>query len=64
MKTPIFERRLELEIPVRYYAVRNLNQAQKGNKPFVIPDKAYDYYSGLDVTKISENNFDVNNQIL
>jgi len=59
-----FERRLELEIPVRYYAVRNLNQAQKGNKPFVIPDKAYDYYSGLDVTKISENNFDVNNQIL
>jgi CRISPR-associated endonuclease/helicase Cas3 len=59
-----FERRLELEIPVRYYVVRNLNQAQKGNKPFVIPDKAYEYHSGLDVRKISENNFDVNNQIL
>ncbi|HET8861464.1 CRISPR-associated helicase Cas3' [Marivirga sp.] len=59
-----FERRLELEIPIRYYAVRNFNQAQKGNKPFVIPDKAYEYHSGLDVRKISEKNFDVNNQLL
>lgn len=59
-----FEKRLELEIPIRYYAVRNLNQAQKGNKPFVIPDKAYENHAGLDVRKISENNFDVNNQIL
>lgn len=59
-----FERRLELEIPVRYFAVRGMNQAQKGNKPFIIPDKAYDFESGLDVKKIRENNFDVNNQIL
>lgn len=59
-----FERRLELEIPVRYFAVRGMNQAQKGNKPFIIPDKAYDFESGLDVKKIRENNFDVTNQIL
>lgn len=59
-----FEKRLELEIPVRYYAVRGMNQAQKGNKPFIIPDKAYDFEIGLDVKKIRENNFDVNNQIL
>jgi len=59
-----FERRLELEIPVRYFAVRGMNQAQKGNKPFIIPDKAYDFESGLDVKKIRQNNFDVNNQIL
>ena len=38
-----FERRLELEIPVRYFAVRGMNQAQKGNKPFIIPDKSYDW---------------------
>lgn len=59
-----FERRLELEIPVRYFAVRGMNQAQRGNKPFIIPDRAYDFESGLDVKKIRENNFDVNNQIL
>ncbi|MGY6557701.1 MAG: CRISPR-associated helicase Cas3' [Nitritalea sp.] len=59
-----FEKRLELEIPVRYFAVRGMNQAQKGNKPFIIPDKAYDFEIGLDVKKIRENNFDVNNQIL
>lgn len=59
-----FERRLELEIPVRFFAVRGMNQAQKGNKPFIIPDKAYDFEIGLDVKKIRENNFDVNNQIL
>lgn len=59
-----FEKRLELEIPVRYFAVRGMNQAQKGNKPFIIPDKAYDIEIGLDVKKIRENNFDVNNQIL
>jgi CRISPR-associated endonuclease/helicase Cas3 len=59
-----FERRLELEIPVRYFAVRGMNQAQRGNKPFIIPDKAYDFEMGLDVKKIRENNFDVNNQIL
>lgn len=59
-----FERRLELEIQVRYFAVRGMNQAQKGNKPFIIPDKAYDFDNGLDVSKIRQNNFDVNNQIL
>ncbi|WP_192349020.1 CRISPR-associated helicase Cas3' [Algoriphagus sp. Y33] len=59
-----FERRLELEIPVRYFAVRGMNQAQKGNKPFIIPDKSYDFEIGLDVKQIRENNFDVTNQIL
>jgi len=59
-----FERRLELEIPVRYFHVRTMNQVQTGNKPFIIPDKAYETESGLDVTNISEYNFDVSNQIL
>lgn len=59
-----FERRLELEIPIRYFAVRGMNQAQKGHKPFIIPDRAYDFESGLDVKQIRENNFDLTNQIL
>ncbi|MEX2336296.1 MAG: CRISPR-associated helicase Cas3' [Fulvivirga sp.] len=59
-----FERRLELEIPVRYFNVRSMNQAQNGNRPFIIPDKAYDKKQGLDVKKITENNFDVNHQLL
>ena len=37
---------------------------QTGNKPFIIPDKAYDANLGLNVREISENNFDVNNQIV
>ncbi|WP_209329343.1 CRISPR-associated helicase Cas3' [Lunatimonas salinarum] len=59
-----FEKRMDLEIPVRYFAVKGMNQAQKGNKPFIIPDKAYDFDIGLDVKKIRESNFDVTNQIL
>jgi CRISPR-associated endonuclease/helicase Cas3 len=59
-----YERRLELEIPVRYFSVFKMNQSQKGNKPFVIPDMAYDVEKGLDVKKIREENFDVNKRIL
>jgi CRISPR-associated endonuclease/helicase Cas3 len=59
-----FEERLEMEIPVRYFSVHNMSQSQKGNKPFIIPDKAYDNDLGLDIKKINEVNFDVNNQLL
>lgn len=59
-----FERRLELEIPVRYFSVCKMNQSQKGNKPFIIPDLAYHPEKGLDTKKIKEQNFDFNNQIL
>lgn len=58
------DRRLELEIPVRYFHVSTMNQLIVGNKPFVIPDKAYDTKFGLDIKKITENNFDVNHQLL
>lgn len=59
-----FEKRLEMEIPVRYFNVRTMTQSEKGNRPFIIPDKAYDIQLGLDVKKIAENNFDINNQLL
>ncbi len=59
-----FEKRLELEIPIRYFTVAKMNQSQKGNKPFIIPDKAYSEEMGLMVSLIKEENFDVNNQII
>lgn len=59
-----FERRLELEIPVRYFSVCKMSQSQKGNKPFIIPDKAYSEEMGLTASLIKEENFDSKNQIL
>jgi len=59
-----FERRLELEIPIRYFTVCKMNQSQKGNKPFIIPDKAYSDDMGLITSLIKEQNFDFNNQML
>lgn len=59
-----FEKRLELEIPIRYFTVAKMNQSQKGNKPFIIPDKAYSEGMGLITSLIKEGNFDFNNQIL
>lgn len=59
-----FERRLELEIPVRYFSVCKMNQLEKGNRPFIIPDKAYDLEKGLFVREIKEENFNSKFQIL
>src|SRR5690606_41068047 len=59
-----FEARLNMEIPVRYFSVREMRQSQKGNRPFIVPDKAYRFEYGLDIKLISESNFDVNNQML
>lgn len=59
-----FEKRLELEIPVRYFSVKDMLQSQKGNKPFIVPDRAYSEETGLDVSKINEQNFDAKYQIL
>ncbi|UIR57328.1 CRISPR-associated helicase Cas3' [Sphingobacterium sp. SRCM116780] len=59
-----FEVRLNLEIPVAYWSVANMNQSKKGNKPFIIPDVAYDFDLGLNISKIKQENFNVLNQFL
>ena len=59
-----YEKRLEMEIPVRYYAVNKMRQSKKGNKPFIIPDSAYSPEIGLEVEKIREKNFSVDNRML
>ena len=58
------ENRTNLEIPIRYFTVKNMRQLQVGNRPYIVPDKAYSFESGLDVRLIRESNFDVNNQML
>lgn len=59
-----FEERLKLEIPVRYFWVKEMRQSQKGNKPFIVPDKAYDCDLGLEVREISDKNLDSKYQFL
>ncbi len=48
-----YESRLQLEIPTYYYSVSNLQQSEKGNRPFIIPDSAYCPHTGLDISKIN-----------
>ena len=59
-----FETRLNLEIPVAYWSVAKMEQSQKGNKPFIIPEVAYDFESGLNQSKIKQENFNVLNRFL
>lgn len=41
--------RSEMEIPLSYHSIahRNLEQIDKGTRPFVIPNKGYDEEKGL-----------------
>ncbi len=59
-----FKERLNLEIPVYYFWVKNMRQCEKGNKPFVIPDSSYCTETGLDIAKIETVNFDVTRQFI
>ncbi len=60
-----YEMRMNLEIPVRYWTVKDMEQLKNvGNSPFIVPDKAYDFEKGLDITRIDLQNLDVNYQIL
>ena len=60
-----YEDRLNMEIPARYWSVKNMYQLLKiGNQPFVVPDKAYDPELGLDLSKVKQENLDVNYQII
>lgn len=59
-----YEERLNMEIPIRYFSVKDMKQLQVGTRPFIIPEKAYSYELGLDIKLIKQSNFDVNNQML
>ncbi|MEY4539833.1 MAG: hypothetical protein RLZZ306_1590 [Bacteroidota bacterium] len=63
--TSNFKERLDLEIPVRYFSVCKMKQLKDyGNKPYVIPNSAYDFEKGLDLKKIKNENLDSKYQFL
>lgn len=59
-----YKNRMMLEIPSYYYAVSKMDQLEIGNRPFVIPDLAYDPELGLDINKVKAENLNVLNQFL
>lgn len=60
----LYEHRLALEIPVLYNYVRKIIPLDKGNRPFPIPDDAYDFEYGLTVNKIDKTVFNPDLQML
>ncbi len=49
-----------IEIPVRYYSVKDLYQLNCGSDPFVIPDQGYSDEMGLEIDKAKLNQTDLN----
>lgn len=58
-----FEDRMMLEIPARYWQMKNFPQSEYGNKPFIVPAHSYSYESGFDIDKAKQK-FNVNENIL
>lgn len=63
-QTTDIEIRMNLEIPVNYRSVQHMSQSTKGNRPFIVPDSAYDEEYGLDISKINEQNFKIESRFL
>jgi CRISPR-associated endonuclease/helicase Cas3 len=49
-----FEERMLMEIPARYWSVHKFPQSRYGNKPFIVPNHAYDFDLGFDIDKAKE----------
>lgn len=49
-----FEERTLLEIPVRYWQVKNFPQSYYGNRPFIVPNHSYLLESGFDIEKAKQ----------
>ena len=60
-----FEERMMMEIPARYWQVKELRQLTKyGNDPFIVPDNSYSQEVGFDVNKAREGKYNVKNSFL
>jgi CRISPR-associated endonuclease/helicase Cas3 len=59
-----YENRLGLEIPVGYFTVYKMEQSEKGNRPFIVPNMAYNDETGLETKKIKRENLDSKFQFL
>lgn len=49
-----FEQRMMLEIPARYWQVKNFPQCEYGNKPFIVPSHSYSKELGFDIDKAKQ----------
>lgn len=55
-----YEERMQYEIPVRYHAIAHngLARSEYGNKPFIVPDKAYNSALGLQMALARHDYYD------
>ncbi len=59
------EERMLMEIPARYWQVKDLRQLQGyGNNPFVVPDNSYSEETGFDVNIAREGKYNIENSFL
>lgn len=49
-----FEERLMMEIPARYWQVKNFPQCEYGNRPYIMPDHSYYEETGFDIEKAKQ----------
>ena len=49
-----------IEIPARYYSVKDFYQLNCGSDPFVMPDQGYSYEMGLEIDKAKSTQTDLN----
>ncbi|MEO1261168.1 MAG: CRISPR-associated helicase/endonuclease Cas3, partial [Bacteroidota bacterium] len=63
MNSP-FNKRMELEIPARYFSVQHLDRLAMGSCPFIVPDNTYDEELGFSLEALKENKLDEKNQML
>ena len=49
-----FEERMMMEIPSRYWQMKNFAQSPYGNKPFIVPNHSYNSDSGFDIDKAKQ----------
>lgn len=55
-----YKKQTMIEIPVRYYSVKDFYQLNCGSDPFVIPDQGYSDEMGLEIDKAKLNQTDLN----
>jgi CRISPR-associated endonuclease/helicase Cas3 len=59
------EERMMMEIPARYWQVKNLMQLKDyGNDPFIVPDNSYSEEIGFDVNIAREGKYNIENSFL
>lgn len=49
-----FEERMMIEIPAKYWQMRSFPKCEYGNKPYIVPDHAYNEETGFDIEKAKQ----------